>query len=129
MFLMRVMGAAWPAAVAVGAWACGGDVGSSSAALVPDRPRIHVMVSVGGTGHGTVRANLPGFGFECRSASCPLELAAGERVRLSADPDPGSRFAGWSGSCSGSAVCDVASESDLNVEAAFSPAATAGGRP
>lgn len=81
-------------------------------------------VSGGGTAGGTV-ASSPG-GISC-GPSCTSLFAAGSTVTLSASADEKSRFAGWSGACSGTdPTCTVtlplASAPSTNVTALFSNA-------
>src|SRR6185436_11035350 len=65
----------------------------------------HELVVVrtgGGTGRGT--SSPPGI--DCGS-DCVEPYTAGTIVTLSASPDAGSTFDGWSGACSGNAPCVV----------------------
>jgi hypothetical protein len=56
-----------------------------------------------GTGSGTVRS----LALDCGSI-CAMNRDFGERVTLSADPAPGSTFAGWRGACANAPTCSLA---------------------
>jgi Leucine-rich repeat (LRR) protein len=74
-------------------------------------------------GPGTV-SSLP-EGIACGGV-CAASYAPGTPVSLTATPDPGSAFLGWTGACSDSApTCGVTMDSARAVTAAFSPPATA----
>jgi hypothetical protein len=59
-------------------------------------------------------------GVSC-SATCTTSFAAGTSVTLTADPDPGAAFAGWTGACAGSGPCTVVLSQARSVTARFSP--------
>jgi Divergent InlB B-repeat domain len=65
-------------------------------------PPVRVRVVVGGKG----RVTSTPIGIACTKA-CAHSFAAGTRVRLTASPARGWRFAGWSGGCSGRSLCTV----------------------
>ena len=50
-----------------------------------------------------------------------MDYVSGTAVALTATPDPGTVFAGWSGACSGTGECDVTMDSDRSVTATFIP--------
>ena len=79
-----------------------------------------LFVSIAGSGKGTVR----GGSIQC-PGTCSHNYAAGTSVTLAATPAAGSRFAGWSGACSGAGTCTLALPYDQAVTATFisSPAA------
>lgn len=78
-----------------------------------------------GTGRGSITATpaLIDCGPLCQNAAA--SVAAGTTLTLRAAPDSNSRFAGWSGACSGSADCVITAQSGgsapavLQVGAAF----------
>jgi len=69
-----------------------------------------------GSGSGSVTSNPTGI-------SCPTTCAAnyssGTSVVLTATPNAGSTFAGWSGACSGRGTCTVSMNSNQAVTATF----------
>jgi hypothetical protein len=79
--------------------------------LPPTEP---LGVSLAGTGHGTVT----GTGISC-PPSCNSAFPTGNPITLTATPSPGSGFAGWSGSCTGTGTCSVTMDSPRSVTAVF----------
>jgi len=75
------------------------------------------MLSVSVTGNGTVS----GGGITCSDGStCTSPEPAGSFVTLTATPDPGYVFTGWSTDCSGSnPTCTVQMDTDRSVKATF----------
>ena len=70
-----------------------------------------------GTGVGTVTSYPQGI--SC-GTTCAETFLQGSHVILTAAPDPGSVFSGWSGAgCTGTGVCDVLMNSAMNVTALF----------
>ncbi|MFA5026886.1 MAG: LamG-like jellyroll fold domain-containing protein, partial [Candidatus Methylomirabilota bacterium] len=67
-------------------------------------------------GTGTV-VSAPA-GIDC-GATCSATFPPGTSVTLTATPDAGSIFAGWSGACSGTATCAVTMDAGKNVTATF----------
>lgn len=95
------------------------DVDVSS---VPD-PR-SLLVGRTGSGGGRV-TSVPG-GIDCGS-DCTEDYEVGTEVTLSASASPGSRFGGWTGDCSGSAVeCTVTMSDVRSVVATFEALGTNG---
>jgi hypothetical protein len=79
-----------------------------------------LSVSKNGTGSGTVTSNPAGI--TCGS-DCSEEYASGTVVTLTAQPDSGSEFAGWSGACSGTGSCVVTMTGAKSVTATFNTVA------
>jgi len=75
-------------------------------------------VSTKGAGSGGITSSPAGI--EC-GASCSSGFDQGAKVTLSAEPSPGSEFAGWSGACSGTGACRVTLSADTAVGARFEP--------
>jgi murein DD-endopeptidase MepM/ murein hydrolase activator NlpD/GH25 family lysozyme M1 (1,4-beta-N-acetylmuramidase) len=76
-----------------------------------------LQVAKAGTGTGSV-FSIP-LGIAC-GASCSASFASGTAVTLTAVPDTGSLFSGWSGGgCSGSVACAVTMATNQFVTATF----------
>jgi Divergent InlB B-repeat domain len=86
-----------------------------------DAPQVPLTVSV--SGPGRVASDLPGI--DCPGA-CSIPWDRGSRVPLVATPEPGARFVGWKGACSGRAGCSVALEAAATVTASFTRAPAGG---
>lgn len=83
-------------------------------------PYLHLLrVDKTGTGEGTVTSNPAGI--DC-GADCTEKYSVGTVITLSATPDPGSVFSGWSGDCSGTnQQTTVIMNADKSCIATFSP--------
>jgi hypothetical protein len=99
-------------------------------AQCPFAPSHTLTVSLAGSGAGSVA----GPGISCPRAidiragetgpgTCSASYVPGTLVTLTATPASGSRFAGWSGACSGTRSCVVTMNSDQTVTAAFTQVA------
>ena len=80
-----------------------------------------LTVTKSGSGSGTVTSEPPGIdcGPSCNSSSTTFSQSS--TVTLTATPDTGSSFIGWSGGgCSGTGVCIVTMNTDVEVTAGFS---------
>jgi len=77
-----------------------------------------LTVGFSGSGAGSVVA---GEAAACASsgAPCTFPEANGATVTLLPTPEPGSRFTGWSGSCSGTGACTVLMSTARTVYAGF----------
>lgn len=69
-----------------------------------------------GAGSGTVTSNPAGI--NC-GATCSNAFDTDTDVTLTATPDAGSIFIGWSGACSGTGTCDVTMDAAKSVTATF----------
>jgi hypothetical protein len=79
-------------------------------------------LSVSVTGPGSVTSAPTGIlcGVDCQE-----DFPAGTQVTLTALPNPGARFLGWSGDCTGTnASCTLTVDRDHSVQAQFSTTAT-----
>jgi hypothetical protein len=81
---------------------------------LPPPPQHSLIVSLAGTGSGTVS----GSGIAC-PGTCTKTSVSGTAVALTAAAAPGSTFAGWSGACGGTGTCTGTLSSDLRVTATF----------
>ena len=90
---------------------------SVTATFTTGVPHYALTVFKSGTGSGPVTSSPSGI--VCGSA-CSASFAQGTSVTLTAAPNSGSAFAGWSGACSGTAsTCVVTMNSAKNVTATF----------
>jgi YVTN family beta-propeller protein len=69
-----------------------------------------------GSGSGTVMSTPAGISCP---PTCAANFSAGTSVRLTASPNAGSTFVGWSGACSGTGACTVTMNSNQAVTATF----------
>jgi uncharacterized repeat protein (TIGR02543 family) len=83
-----------------------------------DSTMVDLAVSRAGSGSGSVASSPAGIG--CGSG-CQAGFDAGTVVTLTATPDAGSRFAGWSGDCSGTGSCQLTMSQARSVTATFAP--------
>jgi hypothetical protein len=90
---------------------------------IPQLPYI-LSVLKNGTGSGTVTSTPSGI--DC-GADCSESYSGGTVVTLTASPDGGSIFGGWSGACSGTGTCQVTMNSNTAVIASFIPDPGVGG--
>ena len=79
----------------------------------------HLTVSKAGTGTGTV-TSAPA-GITC-GATCEADFGDGTSVVLTATPDAGSVFTGWTGDCTGTGACTLTMSADHTVTATFDTA-------
>ena len=70
-----------------------------------------------GTGSGIITSNPIGISCGTSSTDCTEGFIQGTTVTLSATPDTGSVFGGWSGGCSGTGACEVTMNADITVAA------------
>jgi prepilin-type N-terminal cleavage/methylation domain-containing protein len=99
----------------------GGLYRLSDTILLRNWPTYTLSVSKAGSGSGTVTSSPTGIA--CGS-TCSYAYWTGTQVTLSAAPDSGSTFTGWSGGgCSGTGTCAVTMSAADSVTATFDPAA------
>ncbi len=110
-----------PGAVFIG-WS-GDCSGAGSCTVTMDADRsvaatfgFELTVSLAGVGTGRVTSTPSGI--DCGS-TCAGAFASGTPVTLTATPDPGMEFAGWSGACSGTGSCVVTMDAAQSVTATF----------
>jgi hypothetical protein len=116
----------------------GGDTGASgglgldgsgqAATTGGDQKRVLLTVQVDGGGSG--RVTIDPRGSTCTD-TCEHAFVLGTRVSLSQDPDSGSRFDGWSESCTGKGRCSFVMDRPREVTVSFegSPAAASSEAP
>ncbi len=74
-------------------------------------------LSVTVVGNGVVSSNPAGA--DCSSDTCTADFDSGASVTLTATPDEGATFTGWTGACQGTGTCQVTMDSDQSVTATF----------
>ncbi|CAN5703312.1 hypothetical protein BH18ACT17_BH18ACT17_07940 [soil metagenome] len=75
-----------------------------------------LTLTFAGDGAGRVLSDPPGV--DCTS-DCEMGFAEDAEVTLTAQAEPGSVFSGWSGSCTGTATCEVTMDRSRSVGATF----------
>jgi hypothetical protein len=88
-----------------------------------------LTIEGGGDGSGTVTSSPAGILCDINIASgsedCQQQYPSGTQVTLTATPETGSSFGGWSGGCSGTSTsCTVTMDQARTVTAAFDEANT-----
>jgi YD repeat-containing protein len=87
--------------------------------------QVTLTVQKAGDGTGTVTSSPAGI--DC-GADCTQDYDQNTQVTLTANPDTGSTFAGWSGDgCSGTDTCTVTMDTDTTVTATFNQSGDDGG--
>jgi hypothetical protein len=84
------------------------------------------ILSVSVTGPGRVTSQPGGIDCAAMGGACAAPFTAGTSVTLTATPDAGAAFSGWSGACSGTGSCTVSMDADCTVSALFSPGSCSG---
>ncbi len=90
--------------------------GCINGACVANNQTYSLSVGKRGTGSGTITSNP--FGINC-GLDCNENYSSGTRVNLSATPISGSIFSGWSGSCTGTGLCNLLMNTSRVVYANF----------
>ncbi len=85
-----------------------------------DLPQLALSVATGGVGKGRVKSDAGAI--DCPGA-CTSSQEQGLTVTLTASAQPGSRFTGWTGACTGTGPCSVTFDAAKAVTATFAPAA------
>ena len=89
---------------------------SVSATFTLDRHTLSATIE--GDGAGSVSSSPSGIDIDQADASASADFAYDTEVTLTATPDEGSTFTGWSGDCSGN-DCTVVMTEDRSVSATF----------
>jgi hypothetical protein len=84
----------------------------------------YLVISKSGTGYGTVTSSPAGI--DCGN-TCDAQFASGTTVTLTATPDTGSVFSGWSDDCSTcgtNSTCDITMNANKTCTAVFDTSET-----
>jgi len=84
---------------------------------------VNVTVQLANGVGGAVETTFAGGTATCRTV-CTYRVAPGAAVALSATPDGGWVFAGWSAPCGRSSICHLAAKTDLKLTVTFQPTLT-----
>ena len=76
-----------------------------------------LTVTLTGAGKGTVTSTPAGL--TCTGTTCTGRFAKGTTVKLTATPDSGALFGGWTGQCTGPGSCSPVLNADIAVTAEF----------
>jgi uncharacterized repeat protein (TIGR02543 family) len=95
--------------------ACGGQP--------PLAEEFTLTVTVAGTGTGTVTSDPAGISVTSGEDPAEAQFAEATEVVLTATPDTGYSFEGWTGACTGTGTCTVTMDEDAFVTATFSESA------
>jgi C1A family cysteine protease len=98
---------------------CGGTLRNSIYQTGAQPLNYALSVVKAGTGTGLVISSPSGI--NC-GTSCSATYSSGTQVTLTATPDSGTTFAGWSGPCTGTATCTVTMDAARSVTATFNTA-------
>ena len=79
----------------------------------PPPPPSTFAVTVAKHGSGAVRSTPAGI--DC-GQTCSATFVTGAQVVLSASPDAGWKFSGWSGACSGTRDCTLAADASVSAQ-------------
>ncbi len=89
----------------------------------PPPPSTSANLSVLKSGSGS--GSVSGGTISCGS-KCTVALSPGSSITLTATPDSGSTFAGWSGACTGTETCTITVSANTFVTATFTASVSAG---
>lgn len=95
-------------------------VGGTATSYSNFTARYTLSATLAGTGGGSLNS-IPS-GIACTSGTCSAPFDYNTSVTLSALPDSGSTFSGWSGACSGTGDCTTTLTGDKSVTATFTVA-------
>jgi len=81
-------------------------------------------VTTNRSGNGSITSSPAGI--DCRTAggTCSAPYLYGTSITLTATPDAGNVFTGWSGACTGTGACTLTVEANKSVTATFVPLRT-----
>ena len=111
--------AGWSGAGCAGTGTCSVTLNDADAYVTAlfDKKQFTLSAAKAGSGTGKVSGN----GIDCGS-TCSATLDIGTPVSLSATPDAGMVFSGWSGACTGTGACSFTLTANATATATFAPA-------
>jgi chitodextrinase len=101
-----------------------GNVSGWSQPLQATTPQDVVSLTVSTSGKGSVTSSPNGI--NCPKQNCTANYPLGTVVTLTAAPGKDWSFDGWSGSCTGTALCSITMDSSMTVTANFSKGSQTG---
>ncbi len=87
-----------------------------TANIAPSVPTVNLIITKSGSGSGMIFSTPTGI--EC-GTFCSTTYSRHARISLTALPDRGSLFTGWSGDCRGKGACAVTMSAERSVGAVF----------
>jgi hypothetical protein len=113
----------WSGGWCSGTGSCVVTMSSAEIVTATFMPLRRLDVVKAGTGEGTVTGTPLGIGLDINcGTACSADYAEGTTVILTAAPEAGHGFAGWSGGgCSGTGSCYVTVSPAVTVTATFAP--------
>jgi len=102
----------------------GGNKSAWSQPLQVTTPQGLAQLTVSTSGNGSITSSPNGI--NCPKQNCTATYPPGTVVTLTAAPGKGWSFDGWSGSCTGTALCSMTMNSTMTVTANFSKGSQSG---
>lgn len=101
---------------------CDALVGTSTGSIYASFTPVKTLtVTKLGSGKGTIKSTSPPSPVVNCSSTCTNSFVQNTPVTLTATPNPGNIFTGWSGACTGKGPCSVTMTTPLTVSATFVP--------
>jgi len=111
----------WSGCDTANANSCTVNMNNSRSVSALFTPLETLSVSKLGTGKGSIAISSPSSPVASCDSTCSYSFVQTTTVSLTATPNPGNIFTGWSGACSGKGACNVTMSLPLSVSATFVP--------